>query len=121
MLLRSSVASSRPQVALEQHHQRADFGRRPLPVFDGERVEREDFEAEARRGFHHVAHRIDAGAVAFDARQVALAGPPPVAVHDDGDVARQPIEFDLARQRFFRSAGGNPLQQLIEAHGVGLR
>ena len=59
--------------------------------------------------------------MAFHARQVALAGPAPVAVHDDGDVPRQAIELDLARQRLFGPAGGDPLQQLIEAHGVGLR
>ena len=109
------------EVALEQHHQRADFSGRALPVLDRERVERQHLEAEPRRGFDDVADRVDAGAMPFDARQVPLAGPAAVAVHDDGDVPRQPIEFDLARQRLFGPAGGNPLQQLIEAHGVGLR
>src|SRR5688572_5777250 len=74
------------QVALEQHHQGADLGRRPLPVFDGEGVEGEHLEAETSRGLHHVAHRIDAGAMALHARQMTLAGPAAIAVHDDGNV-----------------------------------
>ena len=110
MLLRSSVSSSRPQIALEQHHQRADFSRGTLPVLDGKGVEGEDFEAEPRRGLDDVPDRVDAGAMPLDARQVPLAGPAAVAVHDDGDVAWQAIEFDLAGQRLFRPAGGNPLQ-----------
>ena len=56
----------------------------------------------------------------FHARQVAFTRPAAVAVHDDGDVPRQPVEFDLARQFFLGPAFGNPLQQLIEAHGVVL-
>ena len=57
-------------------------------------------------------------AVPFHAWQVALAGPAAVAVHDDGNVTRQPIELDLACQRFFRPALGDPLQQLFKTHGV---
>ena len=118
MLLRSSVVELEAEIALQQHHQRADLGGGTLPVLDGERVEREDFEAEPGGGFDDVADRVDAGAMAFDARQVALAGPAAVAVHDDGDVTRQAIELDLPGQRLFGPARGNPLQQLIEAHGV---
>ena len=54
-------------------------------------------DAEARGGFDGVAHGVDAGAMAFDARQVALRGPAAVAVHDDGDVRRQPLEVHLPR------------------------
>ncbi len=64
---------------------------------------------------------VDAGAMAFDARQVALRGPAAVAVHDDGDVRRQPIEVDLPAQRLIRMADRNPRQQFLAAHGVGLR
>ena len=63
-----------------------------------------------------VAHRLDAGAVAFDARQVALRRPAAVAVHDDGDVRRQPVEGDLPRQRVVRVPGRNPRQQLVKRH-----
>ena len=51
----------------------------------------------------------DAGAMAFDARQVALRRPAAVAVHDDRDVARQPVAVDLparASPRESRAADG---------------
>ena len=35
----------------------------------------------------------------------AAGGPAPVAVHDDGDVRRQPVEVDLSRQRLVGRAG----------------
>ena len=64
-----------------------------------------------------VADRVDAGAVPFDARQVALRRPAAVAVHDDGDVRRQPIEVDLTRQRLIGRAGCDRGEDLFEAHG----
>ena len=94
-----------PQVALEQRHQRRDFHRRALPVLDRERVERQDLDAETRRPLDDVAHRIDAGAVALDARQVPLRRPAAVAVHDHGDMPRQTVEVDLTSERLFRGAG----------------
>ena len=36
----------------------------------------------------------DAAAMALDARQAALLGPAAVAVHDDGDVPRQPLRIE---------------------------
>ena len=33
-------------VSLQQHHQGIHFRARPLPVLDGERIEREDVDAE---------------------------------------------------------------------------
>ncbi len=92
------------QVALEQHHQRADLGGGPLPVLDREGVERQHADAEPGGGLDGVAHRLDAGAMPFDARQVPLRGPAAVAVHDDGDVRGQPVEVDLARERLVRVA-----------------
>src|SRR5436309_7832993 len=72
-------------VSLEQRHQRVDFGTRPLPVLDRERVQREDVDPKAGGGFHHVAHRVDASAMAFDAGQMALRRPASVPIHDDRD------------------------------------
>ena len=106
MLFLSSVFSSSAQVVLEQAHQRGDLGVGPLPVLDGERVERQHRDAEPRRGLDRIAHGLDAGAVAFDARQMAGRGPSAVAVHDDGDVARQPGEIHLAHERLFGRPGG---------------
>ena len=66
--------------------------------------------------FDDVADRVDAGAMAFDARQMALRRPAPVAVHDDGDVGRQLLEIDLPRQRFVGRSRRNPRQQLLKRH-----
>ena len=63
-----------------------------------------------------VADRVDAGAVPFDARQMALRRPAAVAVHDDGDVRRQLLEVDLARQRLVGRSRRNPRQQLLKRH-----
>ena len=100
MLFLRSVLKLEAQIALEQRHQRVDFGARPLPVLDRERVERQHADAQPRRRFDDVAHRIDAGTMALDARQVALRRPAPVAVHDDRDVGGKLIEIDLPGQRF---------------------
>ena len=116
MLFCSSVFELEPDVALQQHHQRVDFGARPLPVLDRERVERQDVDAEPRRGLDDVADRVDAGAVAFDARQVALRRPASVAVHDDGDVRGELLEVHLARERFVGRSGRNPRQELLKRH-----
>ena len=59
---------------------------------------------------------VDAGAMALDARQMALRGPPAVAVHDDGDVGGQPLEVDLMRQRFVGRSWRNPGQELLKRH-----
>ena len=109
------------EVPLQQHHQRADFSRRPLPVLHGERVKREDPDAETGGGFNRVADGVDAGPVTLDARQVALCSPPPVAIHDDGDVRRQAIEIDLADERLVRMAGRNPRQEFLTGHLVDRR
>ena len=53
---------------------------------------------EPGAGFDGVAHGVDAGAMPLDARQVALRRPSAVAVHDDGDVRRQPLEVELCRR-----------------------
>ena len=105
------------QVPLQQHHQRADLGGGAFPVLDRERVQRQHLDAETRGGLDRVANSVDAGAVPFDARKVALRGPPAVAVHDDGDVRRQPIEIDLPDEHFVRVACRNPRQELFFRHG----
>ena len=101
------------QIALQQQHQRVDLGARALPVLHRKRVEGQDVDAEPRRRFDDVAHRVDAGAVAFDARQMTLRGPPAVAVHDDGNVGGELLEIDLSRQVFVRRSRRNPGQELL--------
>ena len=59
------------EVVLQQAHEGLYLGRRPLPVLDREGVEGQHLEAEAGRGLDHVAHRVDACAVALHPALVA--------------------------------------------------
>ena len=70
---------------------------RPLPVFAGQAVESELLDAQAGRFFGDAAHRGDAVAVPFDARQAVTLCPAPVAVHDHGDVSWTPLTRDVER------------------------
>ena len=58
------------------------------PVLRREGVERENFDAVIGGRLQRAPDRFGAGAMAGDARQPALLRPAAVAVHDDGDVAR---------------------------------
>ena len=58
----------------------------------------------------------DAGAVPLDPRQVALRRPPAVAVHDDGDVRRQPVAVDLPREQGLGRTGRQTGEEVGEAH-----
>ena len=78
-------------VFAEELHQKIGFDFGAAPVFYGEGVEGERFDVEAGAGFDDDARGFGAVAVAGDARQVAALGPAAVAVHDDGDVLRQPL------------------------------
>ena len=53
--------------------------------------------------------------MAFDARQVALAGPAAVAVHDDCDVLGQAIEVDLARELDVRLNRAESTPEAVQA------
>src|SRR5207302_4602227 len=77
------------EVLLEEHHEEVQLGLRPLPVLAGEAVEGELADAEAAAFLDGGADAEDALGVALDALLAALARPAAVAVHDDGDVARQ--------------------------------
>ena len=47
-----------------------------------------------------------------------LRGPPAVAVHDDGDVPRQPVEIDAPGERVFgRSRAATAVSMLGKGHG----
>jgi hypothetical protein len=52
----------------------------------------------------------------FYSRQVTLRRPPAIAVHDDRDVGRQPIEVDLPRQRLVGRSRRDPRQELLKRH-----
>ena len=75
-------------VLLQEVHEEVELLLRPLPVLAGKAIERELLDAQPGRFLGDAADARDAAAVPLDARQAALPGPTPVAVHDDGDVPR---------------------------------
>jgi hypothetical protein len=80
-------------VRVEERHERDDLVARTTPVLLGERVDRQNLDAEVVGAADDPAHGVDALPVAEDARAAALLGPPPVAVHDDGDVVGKLFPF----------------------------
>jgi hypothetical protein len=106
------------QVALQQPHQRSDFSGRALPVLHRKRIKRKNVDSEPGGGFDSVPHGVDAGAVALDARQVALRRPAAIAVHDDRDVRREPLEVELIDEHQVSIPGRDPGQQLVTRHAV---
>ena len=93
------------QEALEQVHQRENFAFRALPVFGGKGIEGEELDPQIAAAFDAGADRVGAFFVAFDSRQSALLRPAAVAIHDNGDVARNRLE---RRIHFARSSGSVP-------------
>ena len=82
------------QIAAQQAHQEIYFAAGTLlPVLFRKRIQRQPGNPNARRGFHRGAHGRYSGAVSGHARQVATARPATVAVHDDGDVLREPFRI----------------------------
>jgi len=104
------------QVALQQPHECPDLGGRALPVLDRKGVQGKDVYSEAGTGLDRIANRVDTGAMALDARQMTLRSPSPVAVHDDGDMRREPLEMQLIHEHAVGIAGRNPRQQLVTRH-----
>ena len=92
-----SCSSSRRsmQQALVEVHEETHFVERPAPVLGGEREDRHVREADVERAFHRVEERLLPRRVAFGAFQAPLLRPPPVAVHDDGDVGRHPVGIEV--------------------------
>src|SRR5437667_21881 len=72
---------------VEQPHQRANFGPRPRPVFGREGVDREGMHPQVFAGLEDTLDRPDARPMAEAGGPALAAGPTPIAVHDDPDVA----------------------------------
>ena len=84
----------RLQIAAQQAHQEIDFAAGTLlPVLFRKRVQGQPGNPDARSGLDRRAHGCDSGAVSGHARQVAAFRPATVAVHDDGDVFREPFRI----------------------------
>ena len=75
-------------------------------------------DAEPRGGLDRITHGVDAGAMPLDARQMPLRGPSAVAVHDDGDVCREPVELDLTGESLVGVPRRNPRQEILKRHGA---
>jgi len=45
-----------------------------------------------------------------------LRGPAAIAVHDDGDVCREPVELDLTGESRVGVSGRNPGQEILKRH-----
>ena len=92
---------------MEQGHEEVEFGLRAFPVVHAEAVQRELAEAQAATFLDGAAHALHAAAVALDARQAALLRPAAVAVHDDGDVPRQPGGVEAGGLEALKRIGGD--------------
>ena len=82
-------------VFAEELHEEFDFGFGAAPVFDGEGVEGEGFDVQARAGFDGHAGGLRAGAMTGDAGKMAFLSPAAVAVHDDGNVTGEAGEIEF--------------------------
>jgi len=71
----------------QQPHQLADFRRRSRPVLGAEGEDGEKFDAQIAGRPHRTPQRLDPAAMPLPARQAARRRPPPIAIHDDGNVA----------------------------------
>ncbi len=102
----------RLEEAAEQAHQEVHFRPRTfLPVFFGERVERQCRNANARRRFHRRTHRCHASTVPGHARHVPPPRPAPVSVHDDGDMPGKPCR--IKPQISFRFVAVHPSRNCV--------
>ncbi len=79
-------------------HEALDLVAGALPVLEGERIEREDFDADRRGFLDDGADGGGAVAVPEDSREAALLSPAAVAVHDDGDVPGDALGVDIGRR-----------------------
>ena len=105
------------KVFAEELHEEFDFGFGAAPVFDREGVESERFDVQTGAGFDGDAGGTGAIAVTGNPGKMALLSPAAVAVHDDGDMARETgnIEF-LEEAGLFGSDGAEGFQL-----GAGVR
>ena len=75
---------------LEEAHQVGDLLGGPAPVLGGEAVQGEIADADLAGGTDGAPDGLDAAPVSLDPRQAAPRRPAAVAVHDDGDMGREP-------------------------------
>lgn len=84
------VADCLAEVFLQQVHNGVHLVLRALPVLRGEGVDRQVLQADALGIICDRAERLRARLMSCRTRQATLLCPTAVAVHDDGDVGRDP-------------------------------
>jgi len=89
------------QVFAKKLHEEFNFGLGAAPVLNGEGVEREGLDMEARTGFDGDAGGLRASAMSGNAWEMALLGPTAVPVHDDSDVPWEARKIEFFEQRGF--------------------
>src|SRR5581483_5072900 len=77
--------------AFQDVHQAAHFRLRAAPVFRGEGVDGQDFDAELAAGAQNTAQILHACLVPGQPGHPARLRPPSVAIHDDGKVVRHTL------------------------------
>src|SRR6266567_1764531 len=87
------------QKLFKQTHQSEDFAFGTLPVFRRERVKGKILDFQIAAAFHAFTNGLGSCFVTFDARETPRFGPAAVAIHDNGDMARN----DLGRGHDYRA------------------
>ena len=89
---RDAIAMHARHFTLQRHdkqfHQTRNFFLRTPPVFRTEGEQGQVFDTTIDAGFNNIAYPIDTLGMAGNAWQETLFRPPPIAVHDDCDMAR---------------------------------
>src|SRR5205823_5485202 len=67
-------------------HQALDFAVGPVPILGRERIQREVLYAALHAGPHDAPDILRARAMPCQSGQSTLARPPPIPIHDDGNV-----------------------------------
>src|SRR5688500_6823107 len=92
--------------AAEDVEDALDLLLRATPVLGRERPEGEVANADFPRRVGNAADILGACLMALEAGEAALVRPPPVAIHDDGDMARHARGIDRRACRVLRDQVG---------------
>jgi hypothetical protein len=91
-------------------HEKVELVLRPFPIFTGQTIQGQLIDMETRTFFDRPADTGDTSSMTFDPRQITPLSPSPIAVHDDGDMARPAFGRDLEAQGSVRGSGShNPV------------
>ena len=89
------------QVLAQQTHEEINFSFRAAPILHRKRIQGEGRDIEPSARFNDRPSRLHTSTVPRDSRQVAPLRPAPIAVHDHGDVLREPLRVQISKQALF--------------------